>query len=258
LSPAPTLSPASGSTSLAALVSRICAIVLPTPSADGLHCGLENVHVSAADPVWVSGGIGYYNAQNQPASDTDAFIVNLTTHQVAGPTNIGFCQDGGPGKGLPVTGYAAVPVGVLASFGLSPCPGLAPTSAPASVPVVGPPSGNVPTTVAAFAGSWGAHEVSLTIANGTGSMRYADLTKCPSCSFGSAPAGTLTFVLTTVRSGSGLGSVTATSDATNYALGAAVSVNLAAGSPGQLLMVTVGGKQLLPFCNATSAGQCGA
>ncbi|HEX4430302.1 MAG TPA: hypothetical protein VHZ96_13635 [Frankiaceae bacterium] len=245
--PPPSPTPAASSLSPATLAAEVCAIVLPAPSADGLHCGLENVHVSSTDPAWVNGGIGYYNAQNQPASDTDAFIVNLTTHAVAGPTNIGFCQDGGPGKGLPVTGYTAVPAAVLAGFGLSPCPGLA-----------GAPSGNVPTTVAAFAGSWGAHEVTLTIANGTGSLRYADLTKCPSCSFGSAPAGTLSFVLTTAQGAAGVGSVTATSDAANYAEGAAVTVKLAAGTPGQLLMVTIGGKQLLPFCNATSAGQCGA
>ena len=42
---------------------------------------------------------------------------------------------------------------------------------------------------------------------GTGNLSYADLTACPSCSFASAPEGTLVFVLTSVTNGEGIGSV---------------------------------------------------
>jgi len=112
---------------------------------------------------------------------------------------------------------------------------------------------------AAFAGAWGAHEVSLIIdINGAGSMNYADLTLCPTCSFGTAPRGTLVFVLKTATNGVGTGSVTVSSDAKNYAVGDSVDVSLSPGSPGQLLNLTIAGRRLVAFCNGTSAGQCGA
>jgi hypothetical protein len=91
-----------------------------------------------------------------------------------------------------------------------------------------------------------------------GHLNYADLTACPSCSFGSAPRGTVEFVLTSVTNGKGTGSVTASSDPRTWALGAPVEVSLSAASPGQFLDVIIGGKQIINFCNSTSEGQCGA
>jgi hypothetical protein len=55
---------------------------------------------------------------------------------------------------------------------------------------------------AAFAGRWEQHESTLVIAKtGNGRMNYADLARCPSCSFGSAPRGTLNLVFTSVTKG---------------------------------------------------------
>lgn len=95
--------------------------------------------------------------------------------------------------------------------------------------------------------------------SGTGHLNYADLAACSSCSFATAPRGTLEFVLTSVTNGEGTGSVTASSDPRNgWVIGAPVDVSLAAASPGQFLVVVIGGKQLINFCNSTAQGQCGA
>jgi RNA polymerase subunit RPABC4/transcription elongation factor Spt4 len=123
------------------------------------------------------------------------------------------------------------------------------------------PQPSVTTTgeFASFAGTWGAHEERLVMDDsGTGHLSYADLTACPSCSFGTAPRGTVAFVLTSVTNGGGRGSVTTSSDPRNWAIGAPVEVSLSAASPGQFLDVVIGGKQLTNFCNSTSEGQCGA
>jgi hypothetical protein len=169
----------------------------------------------------------------------DAVIYNLRTHRLLGPTNVGFCGEGG---GSGVRGYSAVPATVLTGFGLHPC--------------VAPSTSTNP--LAKIVGTWGAHEVSLVINSaGTGHMKYADLTACPTCSFGTAPVGTLTFVLSTVTSKPAKGTVTASSDLKNYTVGEPVVVTPAAGSPGQLLHVGIGARSLI-FCNQTSAGQCGA
>ena len=93
---------------------------------------------------------------------------------------------------------------------------------------------------------------------GAGHLTYPDLTACPSCSESTAPPGSLDFMLTSVTNGVAAGRVTASSDVRNWTLGLPVQVTLAAGSPGQLLDVKIGGKQLVAFCNGTSAGQCGA
>lgn len=112
---------------------------------------------------------------------------------------------------------------------------------------------------AAFAGTWEQHESTLMIAKtGNGRMNYADLARCPSCSFGSAPRGTLNFVLTSVTKGRGTGHVTATSDSKLYTKGESVRVRLAAASPGEFLVLSIGRKLVTEFCNRTSAGQCGA
>ena len=66
------------------------------------------------------------------------------------------------------------------------------------------------------------------------------------------------FELTSVAGGAANGTVTASSDPKNYVIGQVVKVSLAAGAPGQLLELSVGGQGPWSFCNATSAGQCGA
>ena len=117
----------------------------------------------------------------------------------------------------------------------------------------------MPFTVASLAGTWGAHEERLVIdATGTGHLSYADLTLCPSCSFATAPEGTLVFVLTSASNGEATGRVTASSDPKNSRVGQAVQVTLTTGSPGQLLHLDIGGRGLSTFCNSTSTGQCGA
>jgi hypothetical protein len=58
--------------------------------------------------------------------------------------------------------------------------------------------------------------------------------------------------------GAAAGRVTASSDLKSWELGLPVRLTLAAGSPGQLLQVDIGGRQLVMFCNGSSAGQCGA
>ena len=95
---------------------------------------------------------------------------------------------------------------------------------------------------------------------GTGNLTYADVRLCPSCSSADAPAGTLVFTLTSVSNGVASGSVTASSDAQNHAVGEPVTAQIAPGLQGKgvVLQITIGGIQQVPFCNSTSAGQCGA
>jgi hypothetical protein len=110
-----------------------------------------------------------------------------------------------------------------------------------------------------WSGAWGAHEQQLEISpTGDGTLSYQDLTACPNCSFASAPTATMEFMLTSVNGGTASGTVTASSDSTNYAVGQEVMVSLAAGSPGQLLELSVAGQGPVTYCNSTSAGQCGA
>jgi hypothetical protein len=213
------------------------------------------MRVSIADPAWVFGTVVLVNAQGQPDSDEANAILNLTSHQLTGPTPVGFCgvTHGVPGGGRPIRGYAAVPTAVLTNFGLAPCPPPATRSAPTSS---APPT---PTSVAAFAGVWGAHEMSLVISNaGAGRLKYPNFRACPSCSMGTAPVGTVDIALTAVTGGVATGRVAASSDVKSYALGLPVRATLMAGHPGQLLQVTIGGQQLVYFCNAAAAGQCGA
>lgn len=211
--------------------------------------------VSTADQAWVFGTLVLVDAQGQPDSDEANAILNLTTHQLIGPTPVGFCgvTNGVPGGGAPIRGYAAVPTAVLTNFGLAPCPPPATSSAPTSSP---PPA---PTSLAAFAGTWGAHEMGLAISNtGAGRLNYPDFTACPSCSMAGAPRATVDFALTAVTGGVATGRVTASADVKAYALGLPVRATLMAGHPGQLLQVTIGGQQLINFCNAAAVGQCGA
>lgn len=164
-------------------------------------------------------------------------------------------------QGPSANGMAALPPTAATSTDTSPSP-TTPTSARTSTSASPPGSSGSPAAAnvgATFAGTWRAHEMSLVIDKaGTGHLSYADLTLCPSCSFGNAPRGTLVFVLTSVAHAVATGHVTVTSDPKNWTVGAPVHVRLTAGSPGQLLGVDIGGKTLLSFCNSTSVGQCGA
>ena len=241
------------SPSNASIQNAICAEVYHG-GVQGGQCRATNVKVSASNAAWVYARVGVYNAQGQLASDSDLVMLNLTTHEVIGPTNVGFCR-AGPGADGPIAGYGAVPAVVLASLGLSPCTSSAATT---SVPPAST-STTAATSVAAFAATWRAHEMVLVITStGVGHLTYPDLTACPSCSEGTAPAGSIDFMLTSVTNGVAAGHVTASSDVRNWALGLPVQITLSAGSPGQLLNVKIGGKQLVAFCNGTSAGQCGA
>ncbi|TXN32121.1 DUF6777 domain-containing protein [Lacisediminihabitans profunda] len=112
---------------------------------------------------------------------------------------------------------------------------------------------------AAFAGTWETHMGSLVIdASGTGHMNYVDLSLCSSCSIVDAPRSTLDFVLTSVAQGVATGHVTASSDPNGYAVSAPVQVSLSAGTPGQILNISIAGQLFFPLCNNTSVGQCGA
>ncbi|MBV9513707.1 MAG: serine/threonine protein kinase [Mycobacteriaceae bacterium] len=126
-----------------------------------------------------------------------------------------------------------------------------PTSASAPAEVAG---------LAPFVGTWRAHAQTVVIqSTGSGHLSYADLTACPTCAVANAPTATVDFTLTSVSNEVATGSVTASTDEQNEAVGAPVTAQLAAGSPsGQILKMSMGKMQEWPFCNNTSAGQCGA
>lgn len=247
-----TTPPAPRSPSVASIKNAICAAAVPDVGG-GDHCAVSYLKVSTVDPNWVRAAIGLYNPQDQPESDGSSVILNLSTHKLIGPAGDGFCA---AGIGTAIPGYSSVPVNVLAGFELAPCSPAAATSSPTVSPT---PRAATPFTLASLAGTWGAHEEGLVIGTtGTGHLSYADLTHCPSCSFATAPKGTLGFALTSVSNGEATGRVTASSDPKNYTVGEAVQVRLTTGSPGQLLDLDIGGHGRGVFCNSTSAGQCGA
>jgi hypothetical protein len=113
--------------------------------------------------------------------------------------------------------------------------------------------------LASFVGDWSGHERSLVIRQtGSGHLTYADEMACPSCSEAEAPSATVDFTLTSVSDDLATGSVDASSDEQNAAVGSQVTARLAPGDPsGQILQVSVGGLAQF-FCNGTSVGQCGA
>ena len=146
--------------------------------------------------------------------------------------------------------------------GVTVCTNPTTTTLPPTTTTTVPPTTTTTAPVSDFtqwSGSWGAHEQELALSPaGDGQLSYADLTLCPNCSFGSAPTSTMEFQLTSVSGGTASGSVTASSDPTNYPVGQGVTVSLAPGSPGQLLEISFAGQGPEEFCNGTSAGQCGA
>lgn len=247
----PTTPPAPRSPSTASIDRAICAAALPDVRS-GDHCAVSYLKLSTVDPNWVHATVGLYNSQDQPESDEGSVIFNLSTHELIGPTDDGFCT---AGTGTPVPGYSSVPANVLAGFRLTTCSRPATTSSPTA----STPTAAIPITLASLAGTWGAHEERLVIdTTGTGHLSYADLTLCPSCSFATAPEGTLVFVLTSVSNDEATGRVTASSDPKNDTVGEAVQATLTTGSPGQLLDLDIGSHEHTAFCNSTSAGQCGA
>jgi hypothetical protein len=251
----------------AAVEQAVCLGALAPHDAEGDRCAILSAHFSTVSPEWVYvQGLGYYTGTDQPPtvqegrSDLDQAIFNLRTHQLIGPTNIGFCAV--PGTNVSGPDLSAVPNAVIVGWGLHPCTGgTSTTVAPSTTTTVAPST--APTTATSgftqWSGAWGAHEQQLQITPaGGGTLHYQDLTACPNCSFASAPPATMEFKLTSVNGGTASGTVTASSDSTNYAVGQAVTVSLAAGSPGQLLELSVAGRGGGDFCNSTSAGQCGA
>jgi Short C-terminal domain len=255
-------------------VERAACSAIGAQDAQGDRCAFQSMHVSTVSPEWVFvQGLGFYSGNDQPPSvqearsDLDELILDLRTGRLIGPTNIGFCHVTGTNASGP--DLSAVPSSVLAGWGLQPCGAGTSTSVTAPVPSSAPPStapssSSTSTAVASeftvWSGSWGAHEQTLEIGpTGTGHLTYADLTLCPTCSFGGAPRGTMDFELTSVTADAANGAVTASSDPQNYTVGQVVTVRLAAGAPGQLLELSVAGRGgPWNFCNSTSAGQCGA
>jgi hypothetical protein len=275
---AATSPPASSSTALPhppssqptlAIVERAACSAIGTRDSEGDRCAFQSMRVSTVSPEWVFvQGLGFYSGTDQPPSveearsDLDELILDLRTGRVIGPTNVGFC-----GTNVSDPDLSAVPSSVLVGWGLQPCSAGPSTSVTTAVPPStfpptassSPQSTAVASEFTVWSGTWGAHEQELEIGpTGTGHLTYADLTLCPSCSLGGAPRGTMDFELTSVTGGAANGTVTASSDPKNYIIGQVVKVSLAAGAPGQLLELSVGGQGPWNFCNATSAGQCGA
>lgn len=122
---------------------------------------------------------------------------------------------------------------------------------PASADVVG---------LGPFVGTWYSHAEQVVIdPDGKGHLRYPDFGLCPHCSMADVPASTMDFTLTSVSNGVASGSVTAATDAQSHPAGEAVTATLTAGSPGQVLQLTIAGKlERGGFCDSTSVGQCGA
>ena len=209
---------------------------VPIPDLRSDDGGLFGLAATSRSNAWA---VGWDSAGGSPAGTPKIVILHW---------------NGSTWKTLTIAGSANTPAGGAVSTTTTTT--LAPTTttlAPTATTTV--PAG----AFAPFAGTWGAHEETLVIdSNGTGTLNYADLTLCPSCSMASAPQGTIEFVLTSVTNGEGMGSVTASSDPSNGAIGAPVEVSLTAASPGQFLDVVIGGQQFINFCNSSSVGQCGA
>jgi serine/threonine protein kinase, bacterial len=113
--------------------------------------------------------------------------------------------------------------------------------------------------LAPFVAHWTAHEQTLVIRqSGSGHWAYADVRACPSCALANAPTGTVDFTLESVSNDVATGSVDASSDENNVAVGAPVTAQLVAVSPsGRVLQVSMGRMQQV-FCNKVSVVECGA
>ena len=270
-------SPASPIKPTFAAVERAACFELAPHDSEGDRCAIHSMRVSTVSPDWVLvQGLGYYSGTDQPPriqearSDLDEAILNLRTHRLIGPTNIGFCHVAGTNVSGP--DLSAVPSAVILAWGLQPCTNGTPTTVTTVVPSTTPPvaTPTPPPSVSTqptpgvtdfsqWSGSWGAHEQELAVSpTGAGQFELSRPHNCPNCSFGGAPTSTMDFQLTSVNGTTASGTVTQSSDTANYAVGQDVTVSLAPGSPGQLLELSVAGQGADTFCNSTSAGQCGA
>lgn len=155
-------------------------------------------------------------------------------------------------------------VAVIGYLALRPADSAAPTSAaqPASLPAAQPaPSAAPPSApppgiagLTPFVGMWQSHTQRLVVdTSGAGHFSYRGCWACPT-----PTDNTVDFTLTSVTNGMAHGNVTDTSD--SYYAGKAVTAMVAAGSPGQIMSLTIGGLQQAPLCNgvAEAAGECGA
>jgi hypothetical protein len=104
--------------------------------------------------------------------------------------------------------------------------------------------------VAAFAGSWHAHEESLDIQpNGNGRETYPDRSTCPDApAAGCGQSATTDFMLTFVSGDTATGIITASSDP-KRPVGGPVAIKLVGGGQG-LELTIAGGDRGFPFCNA--------
>lgn len=112
-----------------------------------------------------------------------------------------------------------------------------------------------------FVGSWHAHASGLEIEpSGSGSLTYADLSACPTaCSYGSAPAATVRFILTSVSNGGAAGTVIASTDIENDKVGEQVLIDLeSVPGTGSVLHVNMGKMKDFPFCTPASTNYCGS
>ena len=235
---------------------------------EGDHCAMYTMKVSKIDTRWVlAQGVGFYagNAVHPQVTDAKSDLAegvyDAMTHKVVALDHLSDCAS-------TVALFAPVPHPVVVGWGFGSClgqSGSVPSASNTTTTTTLVPS---PTTtiaavssldLSALAGSWYAHEQTLTISGGgQGSLSYADLTQCPSCSFGNAPVGTMEFVLSSGGGSSASGTITSSSDSTNYQVGQPITVAIGAGSPGQILNLSVGTSGPAMYCNSSSQGQCGA
>ena len=200
-------------------------------------------------PEAVSGSPHYVGAQWSQFSPTTVIVVQQSTTVINNFTLINNSTGQAFSRPAGSTGTSDTPAptctGGPSMPGVTVCTNPTTTTLPPTTTTTVPPT----TTTAPvsdftqWSGSWGAHEQELTLSPaGDGQLSYADLTLCPNCSFGSAPTSTMEFQLTSVSGGTASGTVTASSDPTNYPVGQGVTVSLAPGSPGQLLEISFAGQ----------------
>lgn len=236
--------------------------------------------VSTINSRWIlAEGVGYYLGtavhpqESDARSDLSEGVYDAMAHQALTLDHISDCS-----SALRI--LEPVPPAVVTEWGFGSCStgqsgASSTTTIPSSTTVAsttstGPPTtttttappGSVATSsldLGAIAGSWGAHEQSLNITSGgQGTLSYADLGLCPTCSEGGAPTSTVQFQLTSGNGTSASGTVTAASNPQEYQVGESVGLQVTTGSPGQILNVKVGSNGGGMYCNSTSYGQCGA
>lgn len=134
---------------------------------------------------------------------------------------------------------------------------------PSSAAVPSPTSapGGAPSGLAPFLGQWGGgHSGRIEIhPDGTGRWSYPDTSTCPNAPLaGCGIIGTADFTLTSVANGTATGSVTASSNPANVAVGGPVTIVQGTGLQGRgvVLAVSIGRMGGWNFCNETSPHYC--